>query len=174
MANTAGYVDLLRPADFLREDGVGYDHTMSLAKTNDLWGLPLPRKLHDGYIAVSKIPGSLTMGTGLDFIVMVTDDGVSAADLGKVINVGITVKRLVNNETTDIDTAGVAEVAGDITLSTTSGGVAVATIALTDLDSTVVGNDFVFRIRRVTTAATETCLGGAILLAVAINNTVTA
>lgn len=173
MANTAGYVDLLRPADFQREMGIGYDATLSMVQTNDLWGLELLKKDNHGYIAVSYIPGSLTVGTGLDFIIMVTDDGQSTLDLGKVINVGVTVKQLVNNQTTNIDTAGVAEVAADITLSATSGGVAIATIALTDLDATAAGEGFMIRIRRVATAATETCDGRVILLGVVINNTIT-
>lgn len=169
----AEYSDFLRPRDFVRESSLGYEYGMASCDSNDLRGLALPRKTTHGYTAVSAVPGAPAMATGLTWLIMLTDDGQSTNDLGKVVRIGFTIKRLINDETTDLDTAAQAEVTVDITLSATSGGVAIGSIAklANAVDSTAVGEFYAMRIRRVSSAAQDTCLGRVILLAVAVKNT---
>lgn len=177
-------VATLYPFDLLSERSMGHDPTASIAAytgsvAGKLRGLSLPKvtvgtaAAAAGFTFVTTIPGSLTMSTGLTFAFVVSDDGSSAADLGTVVRLGVTVKRLINDETIDIDTAGGTEQTVDVTLSSTTGGVAVATLAVANanLDSAAVGNAIAVRVRRVGTASQDTCAGRVLLYGVHVKNT---
>jgi hypothetical protein len=168
------YIDHLRPRDFFRETSSGYSPDLSYAMTNDHGGLTLPKLDDQGYTAVLNIPGSLTVGTGVTIKVLLTDDGTSAADLGKVVRLGITPKRLVSGaDTLDLDTAAATETAANVTLDATTGEVVVATVTIANaaLDSTVVDNMFGLRVRRIGGNAADTCNGRVVLLSVVVSNT---
>ena len=171
MANAATPIDVLRPRDFSPE---GLHQFVQLPLANDIAGLPL-KKVALGFNAISRVPVDATLGTGFTFLILLTDDGHNAADLGKVVRVGVQVKRLINDETTDIDTSGSAEATVDITLSATAGGVAVGSLAVANsgLDSIAAGELFALRVRRVSTATQDTCADQVLLLAVVVNNTAT-
>ncbi len=164
-------VEVLHPRDWHRESSMGEDASLNQVASNDVFGLALP-KLTGGYTATCFLAANLNMATGLTFMVATVDDGKSAADLGKVVRIGITVKRLVSAGTTfDLDADSSTEVATDITNDATAGEVVVTSIALTALDSLAVGEAFAVRIRRIGDHANDTCQGRVIMPLVAIKNT---
>lgn len=168
-------VQHLRPRDFVRESTTGNDGSLSLAATGDMMGLVFPKLANQGYTSSFVVPAELTMATGLTFLIFVTDDGTNAADLGKVARFGITVKRIVSGtDSTDIDTGAATEATVDITLSSTSGVVVAGSIAIAAaaLDSIVVGNYALIRVRRIADHANDTCNGRVLSpLGVYIKNT---
>lgn len=172
MANE--FVDMLRPRDFFRANG--QNSTVDLVPTpgGDLFGLPLRNLDSEYYHAVVILPGSLTVGTGLTFTLLITDDGVDAADLGAVVRLGVTVKRLVSGtDNTDLDSGAATEATVDITLDATSGEVKSGTVAIANaaLDSIAAGDHFALRVRRIGSHANDTANGRAILLSVGVKNT---
>ncbi len=172
MANE--FVDILRPRDLIR--GNGQNSIVDLVPTpgGDLQGVPLRKLDNEYYQFITQIPGSLTVGTGLTFTAMITDDGVDADDLGKVVRLGVTVKRLVSGtDNTDLDSGASAEATVDITLDATSGEVKSGTAAIANaaLDSIAAGDVFAVRVRRIGSHANDTCKGRAILLVVGVKNT---
>lgn len=169
MANE--FVAQLSPATAYRETPVGYSPWSDSALTGDLRGLRLHKMDGDFYNWVFQIPANLTMATGLTFTVVLVDDGALPSDLGKVVRLAVSVKLLASAESTDLDAAGSAETAANITLQATTGQVTVATIAVTALDSAAVGNVVALRLRRVGSNAADTCQGSVILLGVFAKNT---
>jgi hypothetical protein len=168
------FVSDLRPRDFYRETSMGYAPDMAYASSADLGGLPLPKLSDQGYVALFETPGANTQGTGLTFKVALVDDGSSAADLGKVVRIGITVKLIATGaDTLDLDTSAATETATDITLDATSGEVVVSAIAIANaaLDSVVVNRIAAIRIRRIGSHANDTCNGRVILLGCFVRNT---
>lgn len=175
------FVASLRPLDLQREMSLGSDPELVQCQPvgADIRGVPLPKyktaaALAYGYTGAFRIPANLTMGTGLTFKIYLTDDGASATDLGKKVYVGITPKRIINDETVDIDTGGAAEALVSITLSTTTLGVAIGSLAIANaaLDSLAVGELALIRVRRKGTDTTnDTCPGRAVLLGVEVQNT---
>jgi len=167
------FVGSWNPADFFRESGLGYERGMATALSGDMGGLSLPKLADQGYTTIGRIPASLTVGTGLTFALILTDDGSNANDLGKVVRIGLTVKKVANDETTDIDTGAATESTVDITLSSTSGGLVLATKAIANaaLDSVGAGDHFLLRVRRVSSATQDTCNGRVILLGITVKNT---
>src|SRR4051812_18502242 len=150
------FVDMLRPGVFTPE---GFAPGGYLIASNDIRGLPCPKLATVAYNAISRIPGSLTVGTGLTFTVYVSDDGSTASDLGLVVRYGITVKRIVSGtDTLDLDTGAATEATTDITLAATTGIVKTGSIAIANaaLDSVVTGNHFAVRVRRIGTHANDT------------------
>lgn len=169
MANE--FVDILRPRDFVPE---GLDQKPYLVQSGDTAGLPLPKNGNIAYNAWSQIPGSLTVGTGLTFTVIVVDDTTNSADLGKVVRVGITVKKLASGtDNLDIDSGAATEATADITLDATSGEFKTGSIAIANaaLDSVGAGDLFAIRVRRVSSASQDTCSNRVVLLGVAVKNT---
>ncbi len=149
----------------VRENAMGHDPAACRVYSNDLCGLTLPKLATQGYVGVFTIPtGTLT--TGLTFKVLLTDDGARAGDLGLVVRLGLTVKYLSANSTTDLDTAAGDEKTVDVTLSSTAGGVAIGSLAIAnaDLDSAAVAGAVAVRIRRIGTHANDTAVGRVIIL----------
>ncbi len=171
------FVASLGPNDFMRETTLGSDPELVLVSAGDVRGVSLPKFILSnnkvfGYIALFRIPLNLTMGTGLTFTLYLKDDGSDASDLGKKVYIGLTVKRMIADETTDIDVGGSTEVLTEETLSTTAGGLKVAAIALTSIDSLAVGELCMLRVRRKGSDTThDTCPGRVILLRCDVANT---
>ncbi len=171
------FVASLGPNDLMRESSLGSDPELVLVTAGDVRGVSLPKLILSnnkvyGYTALFRIPANLTMGTGLTFKLYFTDDGSDASDLGKKIYIGLTVKRLIADETTDIDAGGSTEVLTELVLSSTAGGVLVGSVALTLLDSLAVGELCLLRVRRKGSDTThDTCPGRAVLLRVDVGNT---
>jgi len=173
----------LGPNDFIRESSLGNDTSVQVINpygtAGDLRGISLPKLTNPniavkGYIASFRIPANITMGTGLTFKIYLSDDGVFAADLGLKVEVGVTVKRLAADETTDIDMAAGTEQLVAVTLSSTAGGVAIGSLAIAsaNLDSAAVGDLVMIRVRRKGTDTTnDTAQGRAILWRIEVQNT---
>ena len=148
-----------------RENAMGHDPASCRVYSNDLCGLSLPKLATQGYVGLFTIPtGTLT--TGLTFKMLLTDNGTNTNDLGKVVRLGVTVKYLSANETTDLDTGAGTEQTVDVTLSSTANGVAVGSLAIANanLDSAVVAGTVAIRVRRIGDHANDTCNGRVILL----------
>jgi hypothetical protein len=161
--------------DVFREQSIGYNPWARAVLVGDACGLRLNKLDNQGYILRGLIPGSLTMGTGLTFgfEVTVPDTPDYSTDPGKVVRLGVTVKRIISGESLDIDTGAGAEQTVDVTLQATAGLVTVATlaIALANLDSAVVGNRFAARVRRIGSHANDTCRGSVVLTGLDVVNT---
>lgn len=156
------------------------EFTQSATPAGDYRGVGLPgyktatNLVAYGYTTMFRIPANLTLSTGLTFRVYLTDDGNNAADLGKVVVLGLTVKRLAANATDDVDVSAATEVTANATLSSTSSGVSITSIAIANASlpaSTAVGDLLLMRIRRIATNASDTCPGRPILLRVEVQNT---
>jgi hypothetical protein len=173
----------LQPSDFFRETSVGYDLKLQSALSGTLRGLRLqkinpasssgtPATPAEYLDVVFQIPGNLTMGTGLTFYLLVTDDGTSG-DPGLVAKFGFTVKRLAADETTDGSASAGTEQTATVTLSSTASGVAILTkaIAAANLDSAAVGDFIAVRIRRMGADTADTAVGSVILLGAYVKNT---
>lgn len=143
-----------------RESTMGHDPSLQTVRVGDFMGLSFPKLATQGYVGTFQVPSG-TLTTGLTFNIATVDDGTNADDLGKVVRFGITVKRLIDAETTDMDTAAATEATVDVTLETTSQNVTVNTLAIANaaLDSLAVGNFAGVRIRRIGTHANDTCNG---------------
>jgi hypothetical protein len=157
-----------------REQAVGYNPWARAVLIGDACGIRLNKLDTQGYI-LRPHPGSLTMGTGLTFgfEVALPDVPDFAADVGKVVRLGVTVKRIISGESLDIDTGAGAEQTVDVTLQATAGLVTVATLAIAaaNLDATVVGNRFAARVRRIGSHANDTCQGSVVLTGIDVVNT---
>jgi hypothetical protein len=174
----------LDPGSFYRESSTGYDLVLTSALTGTMRGVSL-QKINPGsasgtpavpweYLdAIFTIPGNLTMATGLTFFLQVCDDGANAADLGLVVKFGISVKRLNANATTDLSTGAGTEQTGTVTLSSTTGGIAIFTLAIANanLNSAAVGDAIGVRIRRMGADAADTCNGRIVLVGGHVKNT---
>lgn len=160
MSNT-----LVSPRDFTRETTYGLDPVANLALVGDLHALPFEKLSDQGYTTTLFIPtGSLT--TGLTFLGLLTDDGRTPGDLGRVVRLGITVKRLVSGENADLDAAAGTEQTVDVTLQATSGNLTAFTLAIANanLDSAAVLNVIGIRIRRIASATQDTAQGRVLLV----------
>lgn len=183
------YVALLGPDDFQRETDLGNDASVSLVlapgessqtgASGDIRGLSLPRyktsgQAAYGYTALFRIPANLTLTTGLTFDVYLSDDGKNSLDLGKAVEIGLTLKRLAAGATLDADSGAAAEVTAAVTLASASGEVAIGTVAIANAAlpaGVAVGDLLLVRLRRVGTSSGDTCPGRAILYALAVQNT---
>jgi hypothetical protein len=160
----------LRPRDFMRTNGPLT--TNDLAPTGVSAGLRLLKSDVTGYTAIFRLT-STAVGTGLTVKILVVDDGKDSADLGKVVRMGAAVK-LIASGTDDLTATGIGtEVEGSATLDATTGQAVELSIALTqaEADGIAALGWGLLRIRRIGTAATDTCQGTAILLAVEVINT---
>jgi len=160
----------LRPRDFMRTNGPLT--TNDLAPSGASAGLRLLKSDVTGYTAIFRAT-STVIGTGLTVKLLVVDDGKDSNDLGKVVRLGAAVK-LIASGTDDLTTTGIGtEVEGSLTLDATTGQAVELSIALTaaEADSIAALGWGMLRVRRIGTAATDTCQGTAILLAVEVINT---
>lgn len=177
MANE--FITQLGPRDFFRESTFGdtphlyTEQAGGPGTSNDVYGLSLPKLATQGYTALVPISHANTFTTGLTLTFYLVDDGTDSADLGKVIRLGVTFKRLIDGESADIDTAAATEQTSDITLQSTSGLIKVSTLAVANanLDSLATGEACLLRVRRISTATQDTCQGRVLLLGVSIKNT---
>ena len=160
----------LRPRDFLRTNGP--ITTNDLAPSGVLAGLRLLKSDTTGYVALFRTTGT-AIGTGLTAKILITDDGSSSVDLGKVVRLGVAVKALASGTDNATLTGVGTEVEASGTLNATSGIVVEVSIALTaaEADSIAALGWGIIRVRRIGTAATDTCQGTALLLGVEVINT---
>src|SRR5574343_402640 len=166
MANE--FIAHLSPRDFFRESALGDSPHYAAhggadisGGSGDLYGLVLPKLATQGYTALVPLSHANTYGTGLTFTVYLVDDGMDSADLGKVVRLGLTVKTIVDGQTTDLDADAATEATVDVTLKSTAGQIAVAPLAIANagLDSLATGQAFALRVRRVSTHANDTSQG---------------
>lgn len=170
MANEA--VFHIRPRDLCRLNGPIDD--FDAAYSNDHAGVRLAKGDTRGYTYIGTIPANLTMGTGMTFSFVTSDDGKLAADLGKAVVLGITVKKLASgSDTLEIATSAGTEQTLTITNDSTSGEVVLSTkaIANANLDSAGVGDTVLIRIRRLGANSSDTAFGPLLLHDVYVFNT---
>lgn len=172
---TGSFIASLTPPQLQSETMTGAAAETVWVRASPRWlrGVPLARRKGPGsnprsrgYTALVGIPANVLLTDGLVLVAYLTDDASSPLDPGKSVRVGYTLKRLPPDATIDIDMGAAPEQATTITLSTTSGGVAVGslTIAAVDLPAGLAGGDLaLLRVRRIATHAADTCPGRTIL-----------
>jgi hypothetical protein len=174
----------LDPGSFYRETSLGYDLVGVSGLTNLMRGASF-QKINPGsasgtpavaweyYNCAFTIPANLTLTTGLTFFLILTDDGADATDLGKVVKFGFTVKRLNAAATTDLSASAGAEQTGTVTLQSTTGQVAIFSLAVANanLNSAAVGDLIGVRIRRMGGDAADTCNGRVVVVSGHVKNT---
>lgn len=171
MANE--FIAVLRPRDFTRLNG-GPLASNDVAQRASLAGLRLLKSDASGFAAVAVLNAEHTYGTGITLSIGVLDDGADSNDLGKVVRLGVTVKKLATGaDTLDIATSAATEQTVDVTLDSNSGEIVLAALAIANaaLDSAGAGDTFEIRVRRLGTHANDTCMGTAVLTHLYIRNT---
>jgi hypothetical protein len=171
-------------ADLFRETSVGYDYVNNscvyATSNGGSRGVSFPKliaaQLNEYYNGMWYVPAAVAIGTGLTFKLIVTDDGTNSADLGLVARFEITPFNL-STASAPVDwslsgSKGTAT-AGNVTLSSTTGVIAVLSIAIVaaNLASLAATNILGIRIRRVGDNAADTVPGRVILLGGIITNT---
>ncbi len=144
-----------------------------------LWGVSLRKAERSntqlkGYAGLIQLPFNSSVQNGITFSLYLMDDGDEAADLGKHVQIGLTVKRISPDSTVDISTGAAAEQTVSVALSAVSGGLAIGTlpIAIADLPAGLAQGDLLLaRIRRIgSDAVNDTCPGRAILLGIDVSS----
>ena len=170
--------------DLYRESSVGYDTKNQTAiyqtANGASRGLTMQKfisaQLTEWYNAIWYVPAGIALATGLTFKLVFTDDGLSAADLGTVIRIGVTPFNL-STALSVIDWSLAAskgtETFVSLTLGATSGLPVTGSIAIVtaNLASLAAGSIFGMRIRRVGDNAADTCPGRVLLLGGQVNDT---
>ncbi len=163
---------------FWKRSSLGDDSELVTVQgtTGKVQGVPLVKSDWGdrGYIGTILVPSNAQLSDGLTFRFYLTDDGKQAVDLGKKIYIGLTLKRLPADSTIDITVGAADEVTVQVTLSTTSGGMAISTlpVALADLPAGIDVSDLILcQIRRIGfDRVHDTCQGRALLLGVDVEN----
>lgn len=136
-------------------------------------GLPLPKSDDDYFQVVFRVPSNGTqLATGITVRVALVDDALNP-DVGKVVRLGVSVKRLVSGTDT-LDSSGFGtEQTGNVTLDATLGELVAASVAIANAaaDSIATGDFALLRIRRIGSNAADTHKGRPLLVAFAIFDT---
>ena len=178
MSSTQAVVATFDASDLYRETSTGYDTVNQSAPHITSNGASRGISLNKFFIAgqlteyynwIGYIPLNVTITTGLTWKMMITDDGTNSADLGLAVRLEVTPYNLsASGAIVDWSVSGSkgTVTAANVTLSSTSGGVATCSIAIVaaNLASLASGNWFGFRIRRVGDNAADTCLGRVLLM----------
>ena len=164
---------IVPPAAATPETSGGNMTGMTFEKNYQTTALGYTYPIQDYYQAVVILPVNLTYTTGITFQFRITDDGCNAADLGLVVQFGLTVFNVDSGSfNVNLSAASGAEQTANVTLSSTTGNVASGSIAVANaqLASAGAGNTILLRLRR-TTAAADTCAGRVVLLNSHLKNT---
>jgi hypothetical protein len=155
----------LGPFAWARENVSGYNPADYVVQIGDFFGLALPKYADQGYTTIVQVPGGV-LTTGLTITTLIVPDGKIATDYGKVVRLGITPKRLIDDESLDIDTGAATEVTADVTLKASGTLVELTATAIANaaLDSLAVTNFLGLRIRRIGTASQDTAAGRVVLM----------
>jgi hypothetical protein len=158
------------PRDLQSSRSMGNDITCGLTELPfGARGVPFVKNKAVTYTQVLKIPGNVTLTTGIKFDFVITDDGKDAGDLGLVAVLGVIVKKLADGtDTLDVTTAGGTEQTATATLSATSGVIKIVTVSVANanLDSAAAGDTIAVQLRRVHDNASETLNGRLVVLGV--------
>jgi hypothetical protein len=173
------------PGALYRESTGGYDlvgqsvlvgtmRGVSLQKVNPGSASGTPAVAWEYYNFTFFIPTNLTITTGLTFYFQITDDGSDPADLGKVVKLGVTAKKIsTGTATPDLSTGAGAEQTQTVTLSSTTQQIVQWSLAVANanLNSAGAGDAVAIRIRRMGADAADTCNGRVVLLNGHVKNT---
>lgn len=143
---------------------------LNFASSGSYHGLRLLKSDTEGYTAMFTLGEVGTLNATYSVRLAITDTGLDANDLGKVVRLGVTVKLIADGETMAIGTSGGTEVEASGTLDTTTGEIELVTIASVGLDSMTEPTMGLIRVRRIGTAATDTCQNEVLLAHVDIIN----
>jgi hypothetical protein len=160
------------PRDLMRLNGAPLNE-VDLVQSGLGMGVRLTKGDTSGYSFLVMIPAGLTVATGFTYTPIIVDDGSNAGDLGKVVRLGVTAKALASG-TDDLTATGAAtEATHDMTLDATTGQVVFTDLAIASAsqDSLATGGMALITIRRIGTAAEDTCKGSVLLLGVKVRNT---
>jgi hypothetical protein len=123
------------------------------------------------YLALGKVWANGTpLSTGLTVEVVIVDDA-NNPDPGAAVVLGATIVPLTSGGVIT-PPAQTNEATATVTLSSTEGNVTVATITVANskLSSLAAGNNFLLRLRRVSTAVADTHTGAVILLGATVKD----
>lgn len=144
-----------------------------LVASNTLLNMRALKSDLNGWSALVKLPANLTYTTGLTFQFSVTDDG-DAANLGKVVVMGVTTKKVTSGtDNYDIAANAGTEQTVSLTLNSTAGVAVLGSLAITNanLDSAGAGDVVLIRIRRIGTNASDTAPGNVLIGPIFVTNT---
>lgn len=166
------------PQDLFRETSLGFDLKNQSVTVGAFRGVSLQKliqaQLKEYYNLAVTVPAAAALATGITIVLNLVDDGTSPADLGTVVDLGVTACNLSGagalvNFSADAGT----EATGTATLSATAGNPVQVSIAIANaqLASLAVGNFLGLRIRRIGDNASDTCPGRVVLLGGKVSNT---
>jgi hypothetical protein len=165
MAET-GVVGMWTPADLacLNSKTMGQDPNINLRKlpVGNGVGFAFAKDANVEIDLFVRVPHLSTLTTGIKVELLLTDDGASSNDLGKVAVFGVTAKNLLTDtDTTAVTASGGTEQTANCTLNASTGIVEVVdvTVANANLDATAVDTWALLRLRRVGSHASDTCQG---------------
>jgi len=161
----------LRPIDFSSEQGgiIGGNNLKGVGKVH---ALPMGR---DGaaFLALGHVWANGTpLSTGLTVELVVVDDPDNPG-AGLVAEFGVTVVPLLTTAGVLTDPATTQEVTGAATVNATEGVVTVISVALANskLASLAAGNNFVLKVRRISSGASDTHPGRVFVVGVTVKDT---
>jgi hypothetical protein len=174
----------IRPQELYREAVLGYDLINASALYATSFGVTrglnlnklISAQLNEYYSGQWVVPTLVALATGLTIKLNVTDDGTTAGDLGKAVVLEVTPYNLsAANAPVDYSlpaSKGTATT-GTVTLSSTSGAIAAATIAIVtaNLAGLAAGGVLGLRIRRVGDNVADTCMNRVLLLGGLVTDT---
>lgn len=170
MASGDQYADL-KPIQFTATNGPSL--IPQLVPVGSYAGLPLAKLDTQYYVAeyrnVAGLTTGITVQTGL-----VEDSATYNTDAGRVVRLGITVKKIATGaDSYDITSGAATEVTADVTMDATSGEVVLTSTAITaaNADSIAAGDRALIAIRRIGSHANDTHRGRVILMGVTIRDT---
>jgi hypothetical protein len=169
---TGDRIDLIDPKSLIPINGIFNE--VPLVLSGVFAGVPLPKSDTVGYVFESRIPTTGTpLSTGLTFSIPVVDDPGNP-DVGKVVRLGITVKRLVGG-TSDYSLASAAtEVFATVTTNATAGVIVLSSVAIANAAlpaSLAAGDRFLVQIRRNGTNVADTHQGRVLLGKITVSDT---
>lgn len=167
---TGDRIDIVPPQRFVPENGPVTD--VKLRQSGAVLGFPLP-DADTGFYFMSRVPTNGTpVSTGLTFQILLVDDP-SNSDPGKVVRLGVTVKKIAST-TDDLTATGAGtEAVGTATMNATTGIVTALSIAVTtsNADSIAAGDLIEVRIRRTGSNASDTHKGVVLVAQVTVSDT---
>lgn len=168
---TGDRIDIVAPHRFVTENGT--PQLFPLRTVGAVVGFPLVKQDNSGFWFTTRVPTNGTpLSTGLTFQLLLVDDP-SNSDPGKVVRLGVTVKKLAST-TDDLTSTGVGtETVGTATMNATSGVVTALSLAVTtaNADAPSAGDLLLVRIRRTGTNASDTHKGVVLVAQVTVSDT---
>lgn len=167
---TGDRIDIVPPQRFVRENGVPQRDPLMLV--GGVLGLPLSKQ-DNGFQFLTRVPTNGTpLSTGLTFQILLVDEP-NNSDPGKVVRLGVTVKKIASGTDDLTQTGAGTEGAVNVTMPSTSGVAIVGSVAITtsNADSPSAGDLLLVRVRRIGSNAADTHKGVVCVAQVTVSDT---